>query len=226
MSMIIESLPGTFYVFEPAGLMRMWNKVLETLSGHSAQEIATMNALDLFADEDKAAVSSAVRQVLEIGETSVEASWPRTSGEKPTYYFTGRKIDIEGTTCIVGMGVDVSALKKAEQEVQQSQRMLRDILATSPVGIALVTNRTIQWANEAWEEMFGFDRPAEYVGKKARILFASQEDYESIRPVLYRNVQPGTVTNIDCRMKRSDGSTLMPISAHDRAILRILKVKS
>jgi len=207
LNMIIESLPGIFYVFEATGRMRMWNKVLETLCGRSAQEIAAMNALDFFADEDKAAVGVAVGRVLEIGETSVEVSLPRPSGGNPTYYFTGRKIDIEGTTCVVGMGVDVSALKKAEQEVQQSQRMLRDILATSPVGIALVTSRTIQWANEAWEEMFGFDRPAEYVGKKARILFASQEDYESIRPVLYRNVQPGSVTNIDCRMKRADGST-------------------
>jgi PAS domain S-box-containing protein len=208
LNMIIESLPGTFYVFDPKGRMRMWNKVLETLTGRSGQEIASMNALDFFTDEDKKAVSNAVRRVLDVGETSVEASLAKPNGEKSTYYFTGKKIDIEGMSCVVGMGVDVTALKRAEQELQQSQRMLRDILATSPVGIALVKNRTIEWANEAWEEMFGYQRPAEYVGRKARILFSSEEDYDYIRPLLYRNVQMGSEASLDCKMKRVDGSTL------------------
>lgn len=209
LNMIIESLPGTFYVFDASGRMKMWNKLLETLTGHSAAEVAGMDARDFFSDEDRAAVGRAIQRVLDGGETSVEASVPRaTDGQRVTFYFTGRKIDIEGQTCVVGMGVDVSALKKAEEEIQESQRMLSDILATSPVGIALIINRRFEWANEAWEEMFGFHQLSDYVGKKARGLFASEDDYDRIRPVLYRDVQPGSIVNVDCRMKRTDGSTL------------------
>lgn len=51
------------------------------------------------------------------------------------------------------------------QSSEENERMLKSILATPPVGIALARGRKLQWANEAWMKMFGFEANDEFVGK-------------------------------------------------------------
>lgn len=213
---IIESLPGIFYVIDEQGRMRMWNKEFEVVSGHSTEEVARMNPFHFAVKENREAVEKAFRDALETGEVSMESSWRTPSGTTVSYYTNGRTINIGGTKCLVGLAVDVTARKAAEEKVHQSEQMLKDILATSPVGIALVENRVVHWANEAWEKMFRFQRPVEYVGKSVCFLYGSEEEYERVGRVLYDPLRPGRITETDAIMRRTDGSFF---DAHLRARL-------
>ncbi len=89
----------------------------------------------------------------------------------------------------------------------ENERMLKSILAASPAGIRLRRGREIQWVNDAWLRMFGFEDHRECVGQNTRILYPSQEEYERVGALLYEKPSTGEVTEADALFRRKDGST-------------------
>ena len=64
---MLDSLPGVFYLFDQTGRFLRWNRSFETVSGYSAEEIATMRALDFFTGEDRALIEQRIGRVFETG---------------------------------------------------------------------------------------------------------------------------------------------------------------
>ena len=101
---------------------------------------------------------------------------------------------------------EVSERKRTEDALHKSELMLRTILSTSPVGIALTKKRRIDWANEAWRQTFGFEDEHEYLGKDARMLYLSDEEYEHAGKMLYQDIETGRIGGTDTKFRRKDGS--------------------
>jgi signal transduction histidine kinase len=73
-----------------------------------------MHPLDFFAGEERARVETAIADVFALGESSVEATFIDRDGRGRPYFFTGRRVVLDGRTHLIGVGIDVSALKEAE----------------------------------------------------------------------------------------------------------------
>jgi PAS domain S-box-containing protein len=84
--------------------------------------------------------------------------------------------------------------------------MMRGILSASPVGIGLTKGREIQWVNDAWLRMFGFEDDRECVGRSARIVYPSQEEYDRVGALLYERPAPDVVAEAYADFRRKDGS--------------------
>ena len=108
---MIESMPGIVYLYDYSGRLRRWNRNLETVSGHSPADIACMHPLDFIADADKALVKSRIADVFACGESCVDANVQSKDGTVTPYFFTGRRVLFEGGHCLIGMGIDIAALK-------------------------------------------------------------------------------------------------------------------
>ncbi len=128
--MAIDSLPGIFYLFSREGKFLRWNKNFEKVSEYSTDEISTMHPRDFFPVEEQALVEKRIGEVFTKGESFVEAHWLSKSGVKTFYYLTGVRVEIGGTLCQVGMGIDISKRKQAEKirdklqtQLIQSQKM-------------------------------------------------------------------------------------------------------
>jgi PAS domain S-box-containing protein len=103
------------------------------------------------------------------------------------------------------MGAAV-ARKLAEESLRRNEELFRTIVATSPVGILLARNRVMEWMSEPFAKMFGFRHPDECVGRSAKIIYASDEEYERVGDILYRGLESGAVTAVDAKFQRQDGS--------------------
>jgi len=115
----INSLSGIFYMFDVNGRFLKWNRNLEVITGYSTEEISRMHPLDFFDEEEKKLVGKAIQEVFVEGEASVEANLISKDGRKIPYFFTG-KLFISGyQKYLVGMGIDVSELKQAEEEIRK-----------------------------------------------------------------------------------------------------------
>ena len=115
--MTIDSLPGIFYIFDDHGRFLRWNKNFQKTSGYSAEEIARMHPLDLFVDDDRRTIEDAIQGVFVNGENAAEAHLVSRTGTRTPYLFTGVRITLDGTVCLIGTGIDVTELKQAESAV-------------------------------------------------------------------------------------------------------------
>ncbi|MBW1893846.1 MAG: PAS domain-containing protein [Deltaproteobacteria bacterium] len=79
--------------------------------------------------------------------------------------------------------------KRAEQALRQSNEIQADILTASPVGICLIKNSTIEWANEAMRKIFGFENESNYRDKDFKIFFSSTEEHNRIEKLIIENLK-------------------------------------
>jgi len=118
---------------------------------------------------------------------------------KPTYDELRKKVlelEIEAANC-----------KFAEESLKKSNETVNSILSACPIGIGLVENRIIKRVNEAMKKMFHFDTEADYLGKSARIVYASDEDFQKIGTFIFNQFKIGKEAVLDTTFKRKDGTT-------------------
>lgn len=161
---ILNSLPGVVYCYDRNFRFLRWNKNFERVLGYTAAEIARMSPLEFFAGPDKERVAARIQEVFDTGASEVEADFVAKDGMRTPYYFTGLQTEIDGTPHLVGVGVDISARKRADMALRESEERLR--LATDAAHMGTfdwdVPRHRIVWSH--WhEELWGF-RPDEFGG--------------------------------------------------------------
>lgn len=124
---LIDSLPGVLYLYDHNLTFLRWNRRFEEVLGYTADEIARMSPLDFFVG-DKGLVGSRIQDVFELGESSVEADFVTKDGSRIPYYFTGLRTDLDGKTCLLGVGIDITARKRAEQELEKYREHLEELV--------------------------------------------------------------------------------------------------
>ena len=139
---IVNSLPGIFYLANREGKFVRWNKNFEKVSGYSAEEIRSIHALDLFYGKEKEVIWEKITEVFEKGESEAETSLYTKEKRTIPYFFNGRLTKIHGIEFLIGMGVDMTEIKKTEkamkkmeeqillQKVQEQKKISRTIIKT------------------------------------------------------------------------------------------------
>ena len=122
-----------------------------------------------------------------IRNKSGEWKWVLARGKVGEWDANGKPLRMIGTT------LDIDERKRAEESLQSTERMLRSILSTSPVGIGLARDRQMIWVNEAWVKLFGFENEKEddYLEQDTRMFYPSDEEYERAGRILYTAVHAG-----------------------------------
>lgn len=121
---IIDSLPGTFYIFDEQGKFLRWNRNLESFTGYTGEEISGMNAVDFTAGADRELLTRKVEETLTAGEATMEADLVSKDGSRTPHFFSGTRINIDGWPYVAGMGFDISKRKRAEALTVDRERRL------------------------------------------------------------------------------------------------------
>ena len=116
---LVDSLPGVLYLYDQDLKFLRWNKNLERVLGYSHEEIAALSPLDLFAGAQQGLLNAKIQEVFARGASQVEAEFRCKSGASIPYFLTGVKTEIDGRTCLIGIGIDISARKRLEQELTE-----------------------------------------------------------------------------------------------------------
>jgi diguanylate cyclase (GGDEF)-like protein/PAS domain S-box-containing protein len=117
---IIDSLPGAFYLFDAEGSFLRWNRNFELITEYTHEEVARGRPLDFFgADDEKAVVARHIETAFSEGYMVVEACLRTKGGELIPYYFTGERIELDGKACISGLGIDITEIKRYEQQLER-----------------------------------------------------------------------------------------------------------
>ena len=205
---IINSLPGIFYFFDDQGRWLRWNSNFEQVTGYSGEEFSQLNPLDLIDGEDRNLSETAIQEVFSKGEAVMEAHLLLKDGSKIPYFFTGRRITLEDNDFVLGMGIDVSVRKRAEEALRVSEANYRNIFENAVEGIFQTTpeGRFLS-ANPAMAQMLGFSSPQEMI---ATVTDIGQYHADAERRPLFKRMleEQGAVRGFEIQYNRQDGKRI------------------
>jgi PAS domain S-box-containing protein len=115
--MLIESLPGIFYMFDSNFTPLRWNHNKALLLGLSNEQMKAHNTIDFIADRDKEKVIESFKKTFIEGESHVVVHIIRHDGEEIAYHLTGKRLDTDKGPMLLGVGIDVNDRVKAENEL-------------------------------------------------------------------------------------------------------------
>jgi PAS domain S-box-containing protein len=208
------------------GIITGWNPAAERLFGFTAQE-AIGNSIDIVVPADLRSEARATLDRIRIGEKVDDHETVRIGKD-------GRRIDVSlgaspirsqsGT--IIGaakIGRDITARKKAQEALLESEQMARDIIANAFEAFIQTDDASyvVEWNPQA-EAIFGWSRQ-EALGKHLPSLLLSetlQPHCQDMKEQLLRNEERAVAgERFDVKVKRKDGRA-MKIEASMKALRR------
>ncbi|MFT3847961.1 MAG: diguanylate cyclase [Propionivibrio sp.] len=182
--LLLDSLPGIFYLYSYPDLrLQRWNKQHETLLGFTPAEMQGRHIAEWFYPDAEETLLASARTVMETGAHSIEAPLLAKDGRSVHFLLTSVKFETPEQTWLMGIGIDTSWRKLAEEQLQ----LAASVFAHAREGIIItdLDGRIID-VNEAFTRITGYARE-EALGRNPRFLNSGLQD-RAFYAGLWRNL--------------------------------------
>ena len=112
---------------------------------------------------------------------------------------------------------DVTERIRTEESLRERQARLDSIIRVAPTGIGVVVDRVLTEVNDRICEMTGYPRE-ELIGKSARMLYPTNEDFNFVGTEKYRQIYEEGVGAVETHWQKKDG-TIIDIFLSSTAIV-------
>ena len=215
----LDTLPDLFFVFDEHGRFLRWNRQIPAVSGYSDDEIAEMEPADFFRGPDRRRIRRAIKAVLALGYTEIEADLCTKDGRRIAYEFNASLLDSDNLPgegrLICGTGRDISERRRGEE----MQRRLAALVTSS--NDAIISQRldgTITSWNAAAERLYGYTA-LEAIGT-SMLRLVPPERQEELRCLLEAAGRGARIEQYEMTHRCRDGLpvdvalTISPIEGH------------
>jgi len=204
--LILNCIPGIFYLHDQEGHYLRWNRNFELVSGYTKEEIAKIHPLQFFDASLHETVIENTRKIYEEGYHEFEVEVIVKDGKRHMYYLNGCPVIYEGKLCLIGTGIDVTAREAAQRQTAENQMKYRSLFeqASDPI---LVTDFQGNFtdANGSFCRLFGYTRK-ELLKMNIRSLVCPYQLKE--RPLRNDLLQKGKHMFSDRLMVTKDGAVI------------------
>jgi PAS domain S-box-containing protein len=206
---IINSLPGTFYLFDEHGDYLRWNDVAEAMTGRAGDDFRRTHPIETIAPEDRKVVERGIQKTFDSGAAVIEARIRNhVTAEDRWHLLTGRLITLNERRCLLGVGIDISERKAAEQALNEARSRLEVAVRASGIGFwswEVATNQF--YLSPEFKRQLGFEEetfPNDYRFWQTRV---HPDDLARVTETLsIRAKKPAGEFEIEYRMLHRDGS--------------------
>jgi len=130
---LLDAIEDVVYVLDANGDFEQWNAALEEVTGYQHDEIESMNAADLFAEEDMESVQAAVEETFETGRTRVQLDFLTAEGDSIPYEFIAHTFeDPTGEPVMSGIGRDRSVHTEYEAALEAERDFFERTIESLP----------------------------------------------------------------------------------------------
>ena len=160
--------------------------------------------------EDNQRDQELIRKAMETHEKgSFEQKFLRPNKSIGYYYSTFQgKYDASGNLItIIGTVQDITERKKTEAALKNSEALLKGVVSSVHVGLAITSNRLVEWTNDYLLDIVG-RKQEEIIGKESRIFYESDDTFNDVGTRLYRELASNGAGKIETVFKHKDGRLL------------------
>jgi PAS domain S-box-containing protein len=210
--LVAETAPCAIWILQAEKLVYV-NRYAENLSGYSREELFSMNPWVLVDPEFRAMGEqrSNARLRGENPDPRYQFKIRTKAGEVRWLDFSGARTNFEGKPAILATAFDITAIKRAEQQLLERTMYLDALIANSPLGIVTKDEQNhVVFCNPAFERMFHYSQN-ELQGKDIDKIIASHDLEEANRMTFA--VRGGGVFHANAQRCRKDG-TLIDVELH------------
>jgi PAS domain S-box-containing protein len=203
---IIDHTPAIIFVKDLAGRYRLINRQYEIVTRLTSDEVIGKTDSEIHPKDFAESVRANDLKVISAGEPiSFEESYPLSDGLHHYLAVKFPLFDSRGQlTGICGISADITALKRAEASLRESEHRFRSLAVVSPTGI-FRTNAAgdCLYVNQRWCEITGLT-PEQGAGQ-GWTQALHPEDRERVFAEWSQAVAEGRVFKSEYRLKRPDG---------------------
>jgi PAS domain S-box-containing protein len=210
--LVAETAPCAIWILQGETLVYV-NRYAESLSGYSREELFSMNPWGLVDPEFRAMGEQRANARLrgENPEPRYQFKIRTKTGDVRWLDFSGARTNFEGKPAILATAFDITAMKRAEQQLLERTMYLDALIANSPLGIVTKDEQNrVVFCNPAFERMFHYSQ-RELQGKDIDAIIASH-DLEDANRMTF-TVRGGGVVHATAQRLRKDG-TLIDVELH------------
>jgi PAS domain S-box-containing protein len=146
------------------------NKASERVDNIKKEDVIGHNVMHLFPNTEKYGLLSVFQRVWRTGKPEHIAPWyyedKCRSGWREHYVY---KL---GSGEIISSFIDVTKRKRAEIALSESENKYRSMVDQSMMGVLLVHDEKVSFANREMAKIFGYASPSEMIGRPIRDFFA------------------------------------------------------
>jgi PAS domain S-box-containing protein len=202
--LIINCLPGIFYLLDQSGKYLRWNHNFRIASGYSDEEIPNLHFLNFFDESLHEQITTNVKKGFEEGYIEMEMEVITKDGSRLLYYLNGFSVIYEGKLCLLGSGIDLTTREKAQREIKENNKKYRSLFeqASDPI---LVTDFQGNFTdvNGSFCKLFGYTKK-ELLGMNVKSLVCPIQQKE--RPLRNDLLMKGKHLFSDRIMIHKDGT--------------------
>jgi PAS domain S-box-containing protein len=105
---------------------------------------------------------------------------------------------------IIGVTRDITYRKLTEDTLRKNQNKINSIFRAAPIGIGVTSNRILVELNDYIYRMLGYSSE-ELIGKSARILYPTEEEYEFVGREKYKQIERFGTGTVETKWVCKDG---------------------
>lgn len=190
-----------------------FNQEFERLTGYSREELFSMDPWDVVDPKFRGAdlAHAQTRFAGESVPSRCQLTIVTKDGEKRWLDFSAALTEFNGKPALLASALDITATRRAEQELKEHAMYMDALIANVPLGIVIKDeNQLVRFCNPAFEQMFLYAQ-AEIQGMNLDDLIAPHDRQEAAQ--LSSAVQDGGVVHTTARRRRKDG-TFLDVELH------------
>jgi diguanylate cyclase (GGDEF)-like protein/PAS domain S-box-containing protein len=203
---LLDTASDGIHVLDQVGNLIQFSKSFARMLGYSDQECAGLNVRDWEAQISNNDLIPRIQELLANPE-SFETCHRRKDGSFIDVEINAKGIDLNGRVFLYASSRDVTERKANQRRLEQLLTEQRAMLESELLGIIKVRNRTILWANPAFEKMLGYGS-GELTGMSTLPLYRNQAAFEAFGVPAYSTLANHEVFRIQYEYVRKNGEVI------------------
>jgi PAS domain S-box-containing protein len=201
---------GSWEDYLPTGEL-FWSDEMYNIFGiEKGKKIGLSETLKLISPEEIERLQSAINEaIVNRKPYSVDYKIITAGGNVKYIHDEGEvKYDENGNAVwMYGTTQDITENKLAEIAIKENEEKMQSIFRVAPAGIGILRDRIFLDVNLQIYEMTGYSKD-ELIGKSARILYPTDEDFEFVGTEKYRQIREKGTGLVETRWRKKNGEII------------------